>query len=852
MEMYKPYEYNKKTLLLERHLLIGVVDCTPDEYDIFDFNIAPEIKKEIQSINKETYENYDVFEITNPSQYGDFLNRKQFPNIENKKIYFYTEIDSNTDDKILISILNAINSKYWLNGECIHINKLSSETLDYMTSSLRKGKNYLLVELFSPARSVIFTFQVKNYEFEMSDDYQAIVNLGNTIKIDQPVLIESEYDYTNNDCYKFMFFSPNKVYKDEFEITIFDDNDITSESLDTPIIKMNGHFNDIISIDIEPIKESFKSNFGILVLKIMYEKQSGEAMHYQMYYYLNNNENALLAVLNDVKNKSLELLSKIDTIHEENLTAVLEAYEDSIKNGQLLQAYKYGKYLCKYNNEIIDGSYKNKFYNRGYHQIFIKSILDGNMVAINAKIPDNYDSNYNYPVIMIMPISHNVTLTNMPLEENVDEPCLFFDVTARGKNGGSYIGEASLIELINWIKQNYSIDKDRIYIIGQCSGGYTAYSFAQNHPHIPAAIFPPGARANMRCINNITNIPTYQLACKNDDAFHKGLNEITSRIGIYGNYYQYNFKNMSHQNLGDYLLHKEILSNMLNHRKNKYPDNIMYRTIRNRHLRSFWVDLHGIAKDKKEAYVHAQVINENLIEIQVSGANGITVEMPPRIDRKQFMVIINKYKFRFSNYKSNQIIFSKKIKWNIINETPIIDYRKGTGLLDVYMDSMRIIIPSSNNEIMKKIACNFSRPVSNAGNPEIYINYPIYTDNDMPDDIFKHNQIWIDDLNNSHVKKYMNYLKVKYDHTGYSYKNKMYNGDYVIMQVIPNPYDNKKTILIISTNNENLLSRNLFTRKIVIPFYVFGTHMYLNSEVLIFDGKKYTSIYEENAELIEI
>jgi len=72
------------------------------------------------------------------------------------------------------------------------------------------------------------------------------------------------------------------------------------------------------------------------------------------------------------------------------------------------------------------------------------------------------------------------------------------------------------------------------------------------------------------------------------------------------------------------------------------------------------------------------------------------------------------------------------------------------------------------------------------------------------------------------------------------------------MQVISNPYENERSILIISASNEKLLKKSIFTRKLIIPFNSNGLHDYLNNEALIYDGSKYYGIYETGADLFEI
>lgn len=62
------------------------------------------------------------------------------------------------------------------------------------------------------------------------------------------------------------------------------------------------------------------------------------------------------------------------------------------------------------------------------------------------------------------------------------------------------------------------------------------------------------------------------------------------------------------------------------------------------------------------------------------------------------------------------------------------------------------------------------------------------------------------------------------------------------MQIVQNPWNSKYHILYINTNDSKLLSKNLFTRRMILPVYVNGRHPYLNQDILIFNEKGY-SVY---------
>lgn len=55
----------------------------------------------------------------------------------------------------------------------------------------------------------------------------------------------------------------------------------------------------------------------------------------------------------------------------------------------------------------------------------------------------------------------------------------------------------------------------------------------------------------------------------------------------------------------------------------------------------------------------------------------------------------------------------------ISDHKPDIEFRKGTGLLDVYLNRLRVIIPREADDLMKQTAEHFSKPNVNGHDPTI-------------------------------------------------------------------------------------------------------------------------------------
>ena len=147
-----------------------------------------------------------------------------------------------------------------------------------------------------------------------------------------------------------------------------------------------------------------------------------------------------------------------------------------------------------------------------------RSAADQTLQPYRYFIPSNYDSMKKFPLI--------VALHGMGGDENsffaaynngeikrLAESRGYIVVCPKGRAPASmYLGTAELdvIDVIREMKRNYSIDEDRVYLMGHSMGGYGTWSVAVNNPDIFAALAPISGGGNPLVIaklKGISNIP---------------------------------------------------------------------------------------------------------------------------------------------------------------------------------------------------------------------------------------------------------------------------------------------------------------------------------------------------------
>ena len=835
MGNYQPYEYKGKAMLIDRYLILDERPYPEEQYDIFSLEPDPEVKKLLS--DQINISDYPVFADKARDFFSTFCFRE---NYDTKRYYLYTQVYSKTKTKIIVNI-NATKGKLWVNGKCISIHLGDYSSQYYLTLHLNKGVNHFLLEQMRPKDGSRFMIQLRNYNFEMTDDYRALSQVSHAIAYDPLVLIHEPPYIPTNPTFRMMYFTNNtKDYFDEYRIDIHD-------SCEGFIKTFHAKLNETVCVNLKELRELSDETLRHEWLGCVFKRKNDEDFV----------SGPCIVVKNFIE-KAEEVNNRLEALALEQPKPV---YEHVI--GRLRKNAGTTDIMTKYNlaNQSRDiltwlenNSYPHEFYKKpGVYELAVHSDLDDSFIRIGIRIPKNYNPQKAYPAFIALATGNDGWTGWMIPEDDLTESCLCFDVTGRGFTGGSYVGEASTFEVIRWIKENFKLDEERLYFIGQSNGGYATYALAQNHPAIPAAIFPEIGYPHIDTIKNITNIPTYQMVSPQDHVFAGRENEVSDKLKKYGNYYQYDFKEMIHHHLIHHITHKQVLNSLLQHRRNLYPNTIYFKTYRNRHLESDWIKLHGIEYGRRFAEVKAEIVNPHTIKLRVSGANGVTVTLPPQIDHASFQIVVNNKAFSFQNYDGFQVFLKKEKTWQIYDREEAVDYRKGTGLLDVYLDSLRIILPEAADDFFHNIAAHFAHPYTNGFDPKVYVDYPIYTESTVPNHIFGYNLILLDDnYSNPYAARLKEKLTVRYDEAGYEYQGVRYDGDYVIMQSLPNPYDCRRSVLLVSANSRKLSRRHILLRKVIIPYYTNGLHELWNNEALIFDGKNYSCIYEQNAPIKKI
>lgn len=814
------------------------------DYDVFDTTFDIDVKCAIQRFyNGEKTQEIEVTEC-------EYMHEKIMPfrnpyEIRNLRSFQFFKINCDEDTDIVLVPHSTAFQKVWVNFKFFSYIKRIDIT--YIIH-LKKGSNIIVFESGNVARWHSLFVRISSYEYEekspsscIFDKLKVPLDLGYTHYSDDRL-------YNNNKLFSFAFYPnneriTNELEKAEIKITqMFSKTQkVVYQEKVLPLIKHTYDLSDF---------SNNEKKFHYYIFELKYTYTNGIVHTDQFEIYTSPYEKYKNYIL-----KKAEKTLLTTTLHPFDKTCI-EYYVNEIKKSDTPE-----KDLIILKSVLHRINHKKSFdivsKESGVHKLFYTSKLSEEIMNTTVCVPKNYSDNIKYPLIIIIH-THNVISAEF-FENYCDEPVIAADINVQGVNLGSYIGEACFKESLQIIKENYNIDENRIYLTGNSNGGGAAYLLAEACPGDYAGIHPMVAGGiNLSLAKNLINLPVISVSSTNDRRLqtYKEAEKIFYECN-HISYEGYLAEEYSHISMGTIYLKKHILKKLLSYQRNEYPNTICFRTHRNRHNKAYWIQLHSIEYSEKYAEVNAN-IRDNNIYIELKNATGITITLPPQINRFKFNIIINNIQtFRFYEYDKNCIHFSKENEIYIIKEQApdITNYHKGNGLLDVYLEPLCIVKPNTEDNDYCKLANNFSNPSTNGYNPKIFVHYPIKTYENFPELLYNTHKclIVIDNLeDNDFLKKIKDNAIVKTTKMGYTYLKTKFSGKYCIMQLVDNPYDNKRKILLITANDKKLINNNFFTRKVITPTYIGNHNPYWNNDVLIFDGNSYYRIFEQGMKIEKI
>lgn len=833
------YNFENKDICLTECLFIGPIK-NPIENNFFNYkldnifinnNFKITEGEYLYLINKEKclLKYFSKLERFNGNYYRKSLDFSEFNLKKDERIFAFFNINSNIDRNIILKIGRSNDFKLWLNNTLIY-NKSSIIYNEFYESTgfsdsifinlkLNKGDNLILIELNKNSQMISLKLSKDKYDNELNvfKDYYESTCLNRIGIIHHTNLC------INLDKYEFMI-----IPKDYINI------DLNSELTIKIIFK-----NNVISI----IKSKFyKKN----IINILEFKNSDECiMNIEVIYLTKSNINMIHKL--KVLLPNYLFLKSNSKGYRNNIIN----YLDFIKKDIPLEMIPW--IISEEYNKIIDLSSITSYLldTSGIHRIFFTSKLDNTLQNICVFLPEDYSREKSYSIVVHLAPAVSGNFIKFHSQKSYKSNVIFVEISTRGVTQGSYIGEYAILENIKILKEILKLKKYTFNFIGYSTGAFAVWALAENYPDMVNSIVTISGFPYYRNLCNLTNIPILNISGDNDDMIKRSFEEPTNFFKNKNPQYKgLLLKEADHLTIMNTLFSKYVINTLINRNPNEII-NVSFRTERMRHNKTKYIEILSY----KDYYgkIDIEFYNEQ-ININIKNITSFIFYVPSNFKNKKFDIYIinNNIKQKFTIKDTDKLLFKYfKNRFILIDEevleVNLIDNIKGMGLLDIYMDSIKILFRNTTNDEVRKSMYKVAKTMSNLKtmgyNPNVNVNYKIECiDYFHKDNYCNDNIILINEGENNFFEEIIHKLPIKPYCNGFYYNDEFIEGDYCILFITKNPYNDKKKLLIIYSTKYELFNSNYFLRNFIIPSYSNGLNQWLNGDALIYKDKEYIVI----------
>jgi len=843
-------------------LFIGpVINPTQNNFFNFDLeNIFEGYKnisiEENKTIQLKSGDQHMVFHFDKINIHNTSIDFSEYTLEEKQRFFIFSNIYSEGDINAIFRLGTNCKIKIWLNNRLIYAGYTSLFENNFIIGELKDGNNSIVVELQTTDREEgkSLSMYVSKYNIEANQIENEIINeyIAKNVKNEIHIINESFFfddnlysfsiipmDFCNVDIHQVVrvnLYDSKENLINCIDVKFYQLNSIKTNNLDQ--ISLNVIYYDILGNKLVKNYEIINNNSlkSIKEKVRFYEKTLLKMTHDS------SQDTYLTGLLNDLKVTIVALENKNAINNIERERVLIKRY---LRSKKKLQKIVSSNNLLKTVEELLNEKDTEV-------DVYYKSELDNSLKKFLIRHPKVSSTAKKYPLIIyILPLIEYYGSEGAPtFNELFSNEVIYAAVCTRNVTLGSYIGEVSILECVSIIQNKFNVDETRIYLIGYSNGAYACWSMAQAYPHVFAAIAPLSGGFYEKNIDNLASTPFFACYGENDGTvslkYCNILNSWLKERKTNETNQIISFSGSTHWAFVPIIWSNSVLiSWLLKQKKELYSKKSYFRTENIHHNGNEWIRIINVGNKAEYASVSLQVNSNSYITIEIHDVQDFELNLPDYLNTN-ITLAINSQEISISKDDINNCLYFSKFnsEYHLVNEKPIKNKSFwGMGILDVYLDKLNIIAPSSfvsSNEesIIMKIAQSLSQPKSMGYDPNISVKYPILNDFTMEEAINNSNIILIGCNNNNQLlNKFKEKLKIELTDDGYYYRNKFHLGEYSIIFIQHNPLNEDKSMLVVYSNSLKVLKKTVFLRKFIIPAYFNGFHPYLNAELIIFDGK---------------
>jgi predicted peptidase len=154
------------------------------------------------------------------------------------------------------------------------------------------------------------------------------------------------------------------------------------------------------------------------------------------------------------------------------------------------------------------------------------TLKSGTLLRYTLSIPREFGAQQPMPLVLALHYGGTVTpwyskgylnILVEPALRKLNAIIAAPDCPSKGWNNPS--SEAAVLELLEHIKANYSVDEERMLVTGFSMGGIGTWHMVARHPHLFSAAIPMSGTVGLETVNRIQDTPFYVIHSRQDEFF---------------------------------------------------------------------------------------------------------------------------------------------------------------------------------------------------------------------------------------------------------------------------------------------------------------------------------------------
>ena len=761
--------------------------------------------------------------------------------------YAYSEIVSPDDREILFALGSDDGIKVWVNGDVVHENHRARGLhydQDRVVVKLKAGNNRVLVKVDEGVGAWGFALRLES----RADAFEYAKS--NPDKMWQYALVD--YVIPPGDTLS--------LRKGDMRLSLLPeipDARLTIEHSATKYRKTWGvKFGRALKIPME------KLPMGLYSLTITSGPADGSVIYQSKFYHGDTQP------LREYYPRRFEpYLAGSDRKTEINITAVLE---------RLKVLYEYGRdgFRPRLNYRLVElisemdailgfleageepFKHRTGTHIRGYY-----SAIDDTAQYYQVYVPDNYDKNRPMPVVIHLhgifgddrPFHKSIPLDRTPVLRTIEKHARdngFIAIWPHGRGNAVYkgIGRNDFFAVLNEVKNDYNVDKDRIYLTGYSYGGSAALEIASQYPHLFAAVAPIAAFTDyrlsldprealhesdrkwrdanniIRYAKNLAHVPVFiqhgdndnYCDLKNSTRLYDILKSVGNdvRLKIIPGANHFNF-------IGDPL--DSVYQWFKDKQRVKNPEKVFFSTSRLKYNRAYWLTIESLTKRLDLASIEAK-IKGNTIFVKTGNVSSYGLELNDELlDTSREVAVITNGRESFRGY----LPADGKLLINLEKDTISGSQSSEGPISEIFAAPFALVPGTAGTEEQKRANLEVMDNFLDAWKGRFFTNPRIIDDVDIGDEeIDKYNLILLGGPESNLIaRKIIAGLPIALTDSILTFGGKSFRqtSPYGLQLLYPNPLNGNKLVLLYARSGwePDSRERKLFDRFMIDAWYDF-------------------------------